>query len=565
MKSLAWKALLAAALLVCGCSSQGDKPCQLPSDCPAGWECGADGKCHQIITGDGEDGQSDGGGDLPADSDPGPKPCTHDRECPSDQVCNLATGECVDGTWCQESYNCDTDQYCDPVGEVCKIRSQLCEPCTEHLQCPDPEMGDMCITYPQGRFCGQRCGVAQCPPGYDCDLTAGSGTGANPGQCRSNTGECGSTFICHQDDDCAANRVCNLATGKCVPKCQEIGCAAGLVCHGTGHCGEPCQGDADCSTYGAGLVCCTGPGAPVSFCTQDQVGVCRPAGCVLHSECLIATGNSFGYCDKRNGQCQEGCRYGGVSGVMTDCKAGYYCECTGGTLACDTFDCCPDPGQPDACVCNPETQSCASISVCDNGTCTKIPCYERGVHVSCDAHNLCCGFPVGDYYTCPGGTTEGDCYLVDKNAWCATCPEEGKACDTPGLGHGEPGVCIADTKDSNTYCHPACENTNQCPSTWSCKYTYVQACDQNSPCEVPANCQLIYRGYDENQQVQEVNGCHCLTDADCPTDINGFRAVCVDFNICDYTVQPAVCNPGKVCQFGKACQSPQGCSTLHGT
>jgi len=557
--------VLVAALAMAACSgSSSEKPCTGDGDCPQGQSCGADGKCHPNTPADGQDGGPDGGDAQSGDGDSGPKPCTHDRECPPDKICQLSTGQCVAGQTCQESYNCDSSQYCDPVGKVCKTRSALCEPCSDDLQCPDPEMGDMCITYPEGKFCGQRCGVAQCPPGYICDTQAGSGTGPNPGQCRSNTGSCGSTFICHSDDDCAANKVCNLATGKCVPKCQEIGCAAGLVCHGTGHCGEACKGDADCSTYGSGLICCTAPGTPASFCTQSQVGVCRPAGCVLHSECLVTGGNSLGYCDKRTGECKTGCRFGGQAGVMTDCTSGYYCECTSGTVSCDIFDCCPDPGQPEDCVCNPETQSCSNVTVCDNGTCTKIPCYERGVHVSCDAHNLCCGYPLGDFYPCPNGVAEGDCYLADKNAWCGACSEEGKACQTPGLGRGEPGVCLKNQKDGNTYCQPACRDTNDCPATWSCKYSYIQACDQNAPCQVQSNCKLIYKGYDDQGQVQEVNGCHCTTDADCPTDINGFRAVCVNFNICDNTQQPPACTPGKVCQFAKACQSPTGCAVLNG-
>jgi len=552
------------------CSSSGGKPCETDADCADGEFCDTDGKCHKKEVPDGYDGNgNDGDGDQVPEGDPGPQPCEHDRDCPPDKVCEVATGECVDGDMCQESYNCPSDQYCDPVGKICKDRSELCEPCTIDEQCPDPGMGDMCIEYPDGTYCGKSCGTAGCPPGYECDYTAGSGEGPNPGQCRSNTGSCEGTFICHEDEDCAANKVCNKDTGKCVNKCQVVPCTAGQVCHATGHCGPACEEDADCEDYGDGLICCTGAGTPVEFCTADSVGVCRPAGCVLHAECSSTLEHSLGYCDKRDGTCKEGCRYGGEHGVVSDCTAGYECTCTQGEVSCDAFDCCPDPGKPEACVCDPEQQDCSQVSVCDDGECTKIPCYERGTDIACAAHNLCCGFPTDgngdpDGYPCPDGVPEGDCYVAPKDEWCAPCGEEGKACDTAAhLGYGEPGVCLKDG-DENTYCHPACRDTNDCPATWQCNFAYIQGCEQADQCEPTASCDLWIRQYDENNEIQEVNACHCETDDDCPDDINGFKAVCVETSICDYTVEPADCHDGKVCKFAKACLSSVGCPDLHG-
>ena len=51
-------------------------------------------------------------------------------------------------------------------------------------------------------------------------------------------------------------------------------------------------------------------------------------------------------------------------------------------------------------------------------------------------------------------------------------------------------------------------------------------------------------------------------DDDCPTDINGFRAVCEPFNICDYSQDPPDCQEGNVCMFAKACQCSNCCSQL---
>jgi len=545
------------------CSS-GGKSCTNDTECAADEYCANDGKCHKKEIPDGSDGTSGDGDQGPGDTaDQGPQPCQHDSDCPVDKVCNIATGDCEDGDACQYSYNCPSDQYCEPVGKICKDRSELCEACTVDEQCPDPGMGDMCITYPDGDFCGQRCGTAGCPPGYDCDMTAGSGTGPNPGQCRSNTGSCEGTFICSDDSDCAANRICNLSTGKCVKKCQDIGCAGGLICHFTGHCGIQCASAADCSTYGDNLVCCVGVGDPVSYCTADSTGMCRPSGCVLHEECVLnpPVDHSYGYCDIGSGECKTGCRIAGEIGIVSDCTSGYYCECSAGEVSCDTFDCCPDPGKPEACKCNPESEDCSLVNVCDNGTCTKIPCYERGTDIACAAHNMCCGFPIDDGYDCPVTTLEGDCYVAPKEEWCQSCSEAGNACQTPGLGYGEPGICLTDN-DDNSYCHPACRDTNDCPATWQCNYAYGQGCEQADQCEPTATCEMIYKGYDENQEVQEVKGCHCLTDDDCPDDINGFKAVCVDPTICDHTVEPVDCQQGKICKFGKACLSSVGCPDL---
>lgn len=563
-KLLTWVSFLALALFAAACSSSDAKPCQDDTDCGEYQYCAADGRCHpKTIPGDGMDGE-DGGldGDQAADSDQGPKPCENDWDCPPDKVCEVSSGECVAGNACQHSYNCSSDQYCDPDGEVCKDRSELCEPCATDEQCPDPGMGDMCVSYPDGNYCGQSCGARTCPVGYDCDRDSGSGTGVNWGQCISNEGTCDSTFVCHTDDDCAANKVCDKNSGKCKSKCQDIGCAAGLVCHATGHCGTACAADGDCAIFGSGLVCCTAAGVPVSYCTADSIGVCRPSGCVLHAECEILGGNSLGYCDNRTGECKTGCRIGGEKDIVSDCKAGYKCDCTNGTATCDLFDCCPDPGKPEACKCNPELDDCSQVSVCDDGECIKIPCYERGVEIACAAHNLCCGFPIDDGYTCPGGVTAGDCYTAPKDQWCAPCSEEGKSCQTPNLGYGEPGVCLSD-EDSNTYCHPACRDTDDCPATWQCNYAYIQGCQDASNCESTATCEVVYRYYDDNQQLQEVSGCMCQTDADCPSDINGFQAVCIDTNICANADDPTDCHQGKICKFAKACLSGVGCPALN--
>ncbi|HOX46378.1 MAG TPA: hypothetical protein PK668_22435 [Myxococcota bacterium] len=562
LESTALRAGLAALALACwlpACSSGSDpKPCTTDLDCAADQYCGPDGRCLPRLPDGGDDGA-----DQPADGqdgadgtdgvDPGPPPCQRDTDCPADEVCDEASGTCGAGQGCNADYNCNIDtEFCDPEGKVCKTRSALCEPCARALECLLPSEGDLCISYPGGLFCGQRCGTLACPAGYVCDLTAGSGTGPNPGQCRSNTGDCAGTFICHGDGDCAANKVCNLATGTCVGKCtSDVNCAAGLKCHYTGHCGPPCSTDADC---GGELICCT-PGR--GFCDAASTGKCRPEGCVLHSECLLTVGDSLGYCDRRTNECKTGCREANPQNV-NDCKSGMKCECTGGALSCDQFDCCPDPGG--VCLCDPELEDCSQVSVCDDGQCIEIPCQERGdVSVACARNQVCCGWPLADGYPCPAGTPTGECYTA-VDPVCRTCADNA-ACEQAGYGFGEKPICLDDS-DGNKYCHLGCRNSQDCPATWACDYSFIQGCEDASNCTGAATCEVVDRSLDGDGQVQEALACICASEADCEPDFDGFAPHCLPMQACDRTVDPIQCHEVKVCHYAKACQCSNCCGQL---
>lgn len=547
-----------AGLSLGACSSNKASSCETDLDCKDGEYCANDGKCHPRVQPDGgdEDGAGNDGGDTPADGDQGPPPCENDRDCPADKVCDVASGECVDGQACSADYNCDiNNEYCDPDGGVCKDRALLCEACQHDYQCPDPSEGDMCLTYPSGQtYCGQACGNRGCPPGYLCDQDYGSGSGPNPYQCVSNTFVCGGGFICHGDADCAANQVCNMAAGTCVPKCiDDTSCASGLKCHYTGHCAAPCSTDADCE---GDLICCT-PGR--GFCDANSTGKCRPEGCVLHSECLLADGDSLGYCDKNTNTCMTGCRAADPQ-TVNDCKSGMKCTCNSGTATCDSYDCCGDPGQP--CLCDPAIQDCSQVEVCTDGLCEEIPCHERGdVSIACARNQVCCGWPLNDGYTCAAGSSEGECYTAPVDVWCSACGSEGDACEVAGYGYGEPGICLGDGGDGNTYCHLACRDSQDCPSTWQCDYSYLRGCDTDSDCEAGATCGVFLKRFDDQGQPEELKACMCDSDAVCG-ELNGFTGTCQPEQLCDQTVEPTQCQAGQVCKYAKACQCSNCCSQL---
>lgn len=555
--ALIWFALL--GVLPVGCDeSKPIKGCITAADCTGGQIC-ENGRCRDESLPDGGDGAdgdsgdgSDGSGDHPAEEGPA---CSHDRECPPDQVCNPTTGTCIPGRTCKvdRPYQfCDLDvEYCDPVGLVCKRRSKLCEPCAADVQCPDPVLGDMCITYPTGRFCGQACGVMACKAGFDCDLGSGSGAGRNPGQCRARSNDCKNISWCTDDTDCAGNELCDKPTGNCIGKCtDDAACPENQKCHLSGRCGPPCASNADC---GGSLICCTAPGG---YCDAASIGRCRPSGCALHRECPVADGTAIGYCDKRTGQCMTGCRAADAR-TVDDCKSGMKCECTKGTATCDTFDCCGDPGQP--CLCDPSVEDCSKVTVCTDGTCSEIPCQERGdVHTACSRNQACCGLPIGDGYPCPASVSEGECYLAVEPV-CKSCSANAD-CDVPGYGFGEKGVCLADGSDNNQYCHLGCRTNNDCPATWSCDYSFFQGCNQNAKCSATATCDMIYVDQDGNR----VDACHCKTDADCPSDFDGFKGHCSPETAIDLSKDPPERKTVQICQFAKACQCESCCSELKG-
>jgi hypothetical protein len=155
--------------------------------------------------------------------------------------------------------------------------------------------------------------------------------------------------------------------------------------------------------------------------------------------------------------------------------------------------------------------------------------------------------------------------MAPKEIWCSACGSEGDPCEVQGYGYGEPGICLSDGGDGNTYCHLACRDAQDCPATWQCDYSYIQGCDpqQGADCEAGASCEVAYKGYDDQGNVVEVKACVCQTDADCPAEQNGFTVVCEPQQLCDMTVDPPDCRQASVCSFAKACQCQTCCSQLH--
>lgn len=114
--------------------------------------------------------------------------------CPSGEVCNSNTGQCV-----SLQGPCSSDANCSPPMTVCE--SNQCIP-----------------------GCAQTGGL-QCSGGMICN--------PNSGRCGANTGPiCGSDLECNPP-----STVCNLFSGACDPGCGASGCTAPATCNtATGHC-----------------------------------------------------------------------------------------------------------------------------------------------------------------------------------------------------------------------------------------------------------------------------------------------------------------------------------------
>jgi hypothetical protein len=130
-----------------------------------------------------------------------------------------------------------------------------------------------------------------------------------------------------------------------------------------------------------------------------------------------------------------------------------------------------------------------------------------------------------------------------------------------GYGYGEPGICLSDGGDGNTYCHLACRDSQDCPSTWQCDYSYLRGCDTDSDCEAGATCGVFLKRFDDQGQPEELKACMCDSDAVCG-ELNGFTGTCQPEQLCDQTVEPTQCQAGQVCKYAKACQCSNCCSQL---
>ncbi len=324
--------------------------------------------------GDGGEGEGEGGGDDDR--------CDPDPECPGNQRCDPASGDCLEPFVCEGPEDCTGDRFC--------FRERCADPCDDEDDCVGARTCD--------RESGRCLEPALCIVPEDCDL----GRECIAGRC---------TIVCGRDEDCPGLQSCDVPSRRCEEpaRCQgDIDCERLRVCQGQ-VCSEPCVDDEACE----GRQRCdrdTGRCVAPGVCQGDQdcpgatlcrAGECLVPGCESHSDCA--------------GACVDArC----VAAAPVQCADDGDC---GGDLACEAVDACsqvtPCEGAGDCdasapmcdrgrCVDCAVDGDCARAEVCEEGGCLLV--------LGCQADRDCPGARECEEERCVPAACEGD--RVDRGA-----------------------------------------------------------------------------------------------------------------------------------------------------
>jgi Cys-rich repeat protein len=388
-----------------------------------------------------------------------PPMCQSDADCPGNQVCHLASGECYDPT----PDGCTSNADCAP-NEICEIETGTCVPggCTSDADCP------------AGKVCNVELGVCETPVDPRCYEDADCADGL---RCDVETGECFEpNGPCASDADCQGGQVCNLDTGTCIdpdgPCTDDADCGGGQVCNlDTGTCIDPdgpCTDDADC---GGGQICNPGTG----LC-QDPTDEC-----LVDADCddsLFCNGTET--CDRL-----AGCK----PGAGNTCDDGVACTVDG----CDeTSDSCSHTGSDAACsdgiYCN-GAESCDVEAGCVVGTA-----------VDCSGTDEFCGVTVCDE------ESQG-CILQPQNEGLECLPRDGEACVLSA-------VCAAGACLVTPLCNEQCERCDPEGCASLCGNPYANSTDVVNTTDALFTLRAAVELEECSLCVCDVNGTDTITATD---------------------------------------------------
>ena len=157
------------------------------------------------------------GSDVEADVPP-LNLCTDDAECTEPGATCTCNGVCevFDTNPCLVDKNCPSDQFCDVCAGFCAPEVGLCEACKSDAACGD---GGACLPFVSGgSFCANECiSDLGCQVGYSCLAV----DGYTQKLCVPDSGECADLGLCESDGECPDGQVCSDNLKVCAPGCSE--------------------------------------------------------------------------------------------------------------------------------------------------------------------------------------------------------------------------------------------------------------------------------------------------------------------------------------------------------
>jgi hypothetical protein len=212
-------------------------------------------------------------------------------DCTAPEVCDVATGECVECTVdndCQGSAygnvcitdaklcGCREDTHCSGIADYshCDVANLTCVECTADTHCTDSSYGALCVA-----------DLCSCSTNTDCTV-------ANFNLCDPKVNYCSQ---CLKNSDCSNVDTPICSSGLCVGCAQDADCASGTICLYT-QCSQACSNTNPCT---GAAVCVPFPNELISA----KIKTLGPASYCVDPDFL--PGCDTLHCDNLGATCQE--------------------------------------------------------------------------------------------------------------------------------------------------------------------------------------------------------------------------------------------------------------------
>jgi Cys-rich repeat protein len=472
--------------------------------------------------------------DAGTDAGPAGPDCRANITCDEGQVCDPATGGCVQ---CASDTDCAGNMPMGDAGAatVCDTAIHRCVECLGNQNCS----GDTGVCK-RDEANSRRNACVECVDDTTCDTATPicderandcTSTCQSAADCTGDKKACNTTrnicVECTANGDCTSGNelLCDTESNLCVECLNDVPCAAdGKVCDLQSHTCVECQIDEQCLTPGRSL--CDAETKQCVECLNDQ-------------QCTIGTASRCNAAHVCTGCTSD-----------SQCEGGGHCR-SGACVECLNPSHCTDVAEP---VC--ETTQGICVGCLENGQCRS----EEAAHCEIDPEA-----PAGTLYTCVPCVGNADCTGDGKDlpplcnptrsgGTCSQCITEGDCFDSgPLLSRCLNGTCSICSEDAqcSLFAGPP-SNTPACKSGFGCV-----ECTESTDCtDTPATpvCKLAAGGGTAaiNTCVQCVDnaGCSanpaaplcqnnqcvpCSVDADCNdvNDSNGNLPGGAELSVCD--------------------------------